>query len=82
MKCWFCSTRYTKRHNCPRLICYRVLKRFLLITVYDYKPTNPEELLKYAMERVEREKLFSFSEDIESVFLEFIPFFCDEFDLC
>ena len=59
-----------------------MIKRFLLNIVYDFKPTDPEELLLHAMERVKNENLFSFSEDIESVFLEYIPFFCDEFDLC
>ena len=82
MKCWFCNTRYNRRHNCPRLICYRVIRRFLLDVVYDFKPINPDQLLSCAMENVKREDLFNFSSDIKSVILEYIPFFCEEFDLC
>ena len=54
----------------------------MLSIVYDYKPTNPDELLVFAMEKVKRDNLFDFSDDIKSVFLEYVPFFCNEFDLC
>ena len=54
----------------------------MLDDVYDYKPTDPEQLLSFAMDKVTREMLFGFSLNIKSVFLEYIPFFCDEFDLC
>ena len=81
MKCWFCPIRFSKRHSCPKLISYRILRRLFLRVLYATRPKNEEELFTQVMSRIEKDSLFNISSDIVSVIEYYIVYFINEFDV-
>ena len=81
MNCLFCDTRYTRRHWCPRLHCYKVYKKLFLECLYRYHPKSPEELFEHVIAEMKQDSRFEILDDNVSCKFYF-NHFCDEYDVC